>query len=313
MRIILFIIALSVLNITGFAQERQEMNMKEKTVRLILPQWQGGVNPDYAFGAELLAFIAPPSEYDETIRIPVSMDFNDTEVSGGIACEKALLAQYDSTIQSLEQSKAKRVIVFGGDCSVSQAPFDYLSGLYGKGFGILWLDAHPDISTIEDSKHDHEMVLANLIGHGESSMQKKTAHPVDKNRVMYAGLIEKDLRWIDRAAKELNITIATPNDLSSNANMIKDWIKREGITHLAIHWDLDVLDPQMFRANTAGAPGMTRAQYGCAVGEMQMASVINMINCLSDTAALVGLTIAEHMPWDAMNLRKAMQQLEIFK
>lgn len=289
------------------------MNMKEKTVRLILPQWQGGVNPDYAFGAELLAFIVPPSDKAETIRIPVSMDLADTEVTGGIACEKALLSQYDATTQALELSQPNRVIVLGGDCSVSQAPFDYLSGLYGDDFGILWLDAHPDISTTDDSEHDHEMVLANLIGYGESSMQKKTAHPVDKNRVMYAGLIEKDLRWIDRAAKELNINMASANDLSQNANMIKNWIKREGIKRLAIHWDLDVLDPQMFRANTAGGPGMTRAQYGCATGEMQLPNVIKIINEISDSTDIVGLTIAEHMPWDAMNLRRALQQLEIFK
>lgn len=28
------------------------------TMRLLIPQWQGGANPDYAFGAELLNFIA---------------------------------------------------------------------------------------------------------------------------------------------------------------------------------------------------------------------------------------------------------------
>ena len=37
-------------------------------------------------------------------------------------------------------------------------------------------------------------------------------NPVEKNRVIYAGLIEKELRHIDRAAKELGIKIAPPED-----------------------------------------------------------------------------------------------------
>ena len=30
-----------------------------KTLRLIFPQWQGGNNPPYYFGAKLLAWLAP--------------------------------------------------------------------------------------------------------------------------------------------------------------------------------------------------------------------------------------------------------------
>ncbi len=33
--------------------------MTKKTVRLLMPQWQGGNNPHYSFGAELLAWLAP--------------------------------------------------------------------------------------------------------------------------------------------------------------------------------------------------------------------------------------------------------------
>lgn len=33
---------------------------KKKTLRMIFPQWQGGINPNYVFGSELLAYIAAP-------------------------------------------------------------------------------------------------------------------------------------------------------------------------------------------------------------------------------------------------------------
>lgn len=36
--------------------------MTQKTVRLLMPQWQGGNNPNYSFGAELLAWLAPNND-----------------------------------------------------------------------------------------------------------------------------------------------------------------------------------------------------------------------------------------------------------
>ena len=38
---------------------------QQKTLRLTYPQWQGGVNPNYVFGADLIAAIAPSSTTDE--------------------------------------------------------------------------------------------------------------------------------------------------------------------------------------------------------------------------------------------------------
>ncbi len=46
------------------------------------------------------------------------------------------------------------------------APFDYLHGIYKK-TGIIWIDAHPDVSTINDGyPMAHAMVLGSLMGGG---------------------------------------------------------------------------------------------------------------------------------------------------
>ena len=42
-----------------------------KTLRLVFPQWQGGNNPNYLFGSELLRHIVPQSNKAETIQITV--------------------------------------------------------------------------------------------------------------------------------------------------------------------------------------------------------------------------------------------------
>lgn len=285
------------------------------TLRLLFPQWQGGMNPDYYFGGELLAFIAPNKNNDETVKICVNTDFNHAEEAkeeGQISREKYLLDELAEAKAVLHDKEPDKVIVFGGDCSVSQAPFDYLSGKYAEKLGVLWLDAHPDISTAEDTKHYHEMILANIIGYGDSSLEKQMEHPVARERVMYAGLIESELRYMDRAAHELNMRIATPEMLKKNSQPLLDWINVSGISKLAVHFDLDVLDREDFRSNTCAMPHTTKADYGAAWGELSLSQIVRILTDVNDKAEIVGLTIAEHMPWDAINLRNAFSELAIF-
>ena len=42
-----------------------------KTLRLKVPQWQGGNNPTYSLGADLLSFIIPKNLEQEEILVPV--------------------------------------------------------------------------------------------------------------------------------------------------------------------------------------------------------------------------------------------------
>lgn len=197
-----------------FEEKSWEINTRiheQKTIRLLYPQWQGGVNPDYVFGSRLLAFLAPDNGRDEMVEIPVDLNVSSPlKQVDGVDGGDVLLQQMEDTTKILYERNPDRVIVFGGDCAVSQRPFDYLHGKYGEKLGIIWLDAHPDISTVEHSSHLHEMVLGNLIGSGQKSAVTKVEYPFKIEKVMYAGLIEEDLRAMDRGVKDLAIAIASP-------------------------------------------------------------------------------------------------------
>ncbi len=87
--------------------------------------------------------------------------------------------------------KPDRIITIGGNCMVSLAPFDYLHGLY-EHVGIVWIDAHPDVSTVEDGyPNAHAMVLGALMGYGAKPltemMKNKKFHP---DEILYVGLQE---------------------------------------------------------------------------------------------------------------------------
>ena len=289
--------------------------MENKRLRLVYPQWHGGMNPNYVFGSKLLAHIVPPSIADEeTVEIEVDKDFEGpAAVFNGVDCGEALLKEMIETKRILDDKKPEQIIVFGGDCSVSQIPFDYLSGKYGDKLGILWLDAHPDVSSPKDSAHLHEMVLADLMGQNPESELTKVHCPVQAERVLLAGLIEERLRPMDMVCKALNIRIASPEQLQKNSEPVLQWIQESGIQYLAVHWDLDVLSPADYRSIYPAEPYTDTDDFPAAVGRLTLAEVGRILNDVSERAEIVGLCIAEHLPWDAINLRKALSEISIFK
>lgn len=285
----------------------------KKTLRIKYPQWHGGVNPDYTLGSDILAVLAPQNPKDEQIEIPIDKNYSKTDKLDGIECGEALLNELNYTYKILNEKNPTHIIVFGGDCSVSQAPFDYLKGKYGENIGIIWFDAHPDVSGPKNSHHLHEYVLADLMGQNPDSKITKVNNVYNPKNVIMAGLIEKDLRPMDIACKELNLEICSPEELSKSSDKILKWIEKNNIKYLAVHWDLDVLSPDDFRCIYPGEPYLDINKFPWAIGKMKLSEVGRVLNDVSQKAEIVGLTIAEHMPWDALNLRKTLSNIPIFK
>lgn len=286
---------------------------KATTLRLTIPEWHGGVNPNYPLGARLMEVIAPGCDEDESILIPVLEDFTlPLENKAGIDGFDALLRQKQETARVLRERQPDKVIVFGGDCSVSLAPFDYLSGKYGRHLGLIWLDAHPDIATAPASSHLHEMVLGNLLGRQPDIEVARVEHPLDPKQVLMAGLIDGKNKDV-ASCETMNLTVLTPKDLRDNPAILTNWLRGNDIRYLAVHWDLDVLSPLDYRSISTALPYTRPEDYSFSVGELTLKEVVALLNTASKDADLVGLSIAEHLPWDAFNLRSALSELAIFK
>ena len=100
------------------------------------------------------------------------LEKNGTE-QNGIYEEAALINQLQCAYNILQTKDPDKVITIGGDCSVSQPAFDFLHGKYPEKTCIIWLDAHPDISSPSVGwKNEHAMVLGNLLGDGVPNIAK---------------------------------------------------------------------------------------------------------------------------------------------
>ncbi|WP_336078435.1 arginase family protein [Paenibacillus sp. 203] len=301
--------------------------MTKKTIRLLMPQWQGGNNPNYSFGAELLAWLAPDND-QPLIHVPIQA-YNGTplENENGMNGRKQLLEQLEAAQHIIDAHKPDRIVMFGGDCLVEQAPFAYLNERYGGELGLIWIDAHSDLVRYVGYDNGHTLPLGNLLGEGDEEFAKHVKIPLKPENVFIAGLAaptEQETEAISEAFQRLGIAPAESDteviqrlgiktagtkELTNSTESIREWIKESGIKHLAIHLDLDVLDPKAFRSLLFANP---EAPYNFSpAGTMQMPQLLNLIKELSEETDVVGLGITEHMPWDAINLKNLLGEIPI--
>jgi arginase len=283
-----------------------------KTLRLMMPQWQGGNNELYPIGAELLAWLAPASAAPAA-RVPVEPFHSDDTPEEGISHRTALLRQLKEARALIDAEQPDKIAVFGGDCLVEQAPFSYLNEKYNGELGVLWIDSHPDVKTTKDFTNAHTMVLGNLLGEGDPQFAAEVRVPLSPQRVMYAGLRETGLTEQEsEVINRLGLKVASPEALQHDSTPVLEWIAENNITHLAIHLDLDVLDPATFRSVLFAEPEPEidwLKMY--PAGKMTFAQVTRLIADVAERTDVVGMGIAEHLPWDAAHLKNALSKFPV--
>ena len=294
------------------------MEKGKTTLRLYYPVWQGGMSSLIFESAPFIKMLLPQGTNCETVEVPVSKEISkEPESKNGINEPTILLKQIHAAEAILDIKKPEKIITLGGDCSSSQVPFDYLHGKYGENVGIIWMDAHPDISTPKQLHNEHTMVLGNLLGDGAEEFAKIVKNKFSYNKVMYAGLVYEGAFGYEKEYITKNkIRYATPEELKDNSDKIITWIKEEGIKYLCIHWDLDVLNPNDFRSIFSAEPVKEGeknefADFGYAIGKMRFTESVRMICDVSKHAKLVGLTIAEYKPWDIYYIQNELKKIDI--
>jgi arginase len=113
-------------------------------------------------------------------------------------------------------------------------PFSWLSERYGEGFGILWIDTHPDVMTPAQYANAHAHILGALMGNGDHDLTHRVKRPVPASNVMIAGLHSPNAYEAD-FIRERGIRTVSPEAIRAGSQAIAEWIKAEKITHLAIH------------------------------------------------------------------------------
>lgn len=288
------------------------MNKVSSALRLIYPQWQGGIvshwMPDipaddasrgYYLGARLLNLLAPDNG-QKTVEVPISLDINDRETDKGVSARKVILKQTQAALDILNENKPERIITLGGECSVSVVPFTYLAANYPDDVAIVWIDAHPDICLPYDEyKGYHAMALTACLGMGDEEIINTLPSKFDASKALLVGLRSWDEGMQERQ-KELGIKGLSPEEVAGSSSAVMEWLKGTGASKVVIHFDLDVIDPAEMIAGVGVDPN-----------GMKIDDVVRIINDISAEYDLLSLTVAEPMPRIAIKLRNMLGRLPL--
>lgn len=280
-----------------------------KTIRLLYPDYVSGGLETYYFGANLLAHILPANGNQPLLKVELTPpDGRERTVTDGIYAKDEVIAGIRRAAEVIEAANPDKIITIGGNCIVSQASFDYLHGKYDN-LGIIWIDAHPDVSTAKDGyPNAHAMVLGSLLGHGDSSLSDLMKNRKFKaDEILYVGLQglhdyqEKFLRDM-----KVEYRIQTEKVLSDDA--IKTFLRH--FDHILIHLDIDALDAGLFHSTYFANKELVGD--GSGSGKMTMEELSHVLHCITGNSDVVGLTIAEYLPFDEHKLHKMFADLPLF-
>ncbi len=290
------------------------MAPKSKTLRLLMPQWQGGDNPTYQLGARLLAWLAPKSEAP-LVEVPVATpNSGRPPIEDGVFAKSALLEQTAAALAIIDREAPDRIVTFGGDCSVSLAPFSWLAAKYAGDVALLWLDSHTDLTSSKHYAYAHGYPVLNLLGQGDAEFAAFVNSPVPGHRLIYVGVGKAEMSQNSlRETSAHGARVFDPSELTADFAEVVEQLRATGASKVLVHFDVDVLDPQHFRAQLFNNPDNDLAgQFsGLATGKMKLGDVVRLLANVGQVAEVIGLSITEHLPWDAENMREALANLPI--
>lgn len=280
-----------------------------KTIRLLYPDFVSGGLETYFFGANLLQYILPQNENQEVYKVNIEAPSGKKYViTDGIYGKEEVVKGIKEAMKILEDVNPDKVITIGGNCVVSQAPFDYLHGKY-ENLGIIWIDTHPDVSTVNDGyPNAHAFVLGSLLGEEETKITKLMKNKkFTSDQVLYVGLQEIH-KYQEKFLKEKNINYKIQTDEFLTNEEIKDFIKK--FDHILVHLDIDVLDENLFHSTYFANKELVGD--GSGSGKMTMEKLSEILSVIDKNANVVGFTIAEYLPFDEHKLNKMFSNISMF-
>lgn len=279
-----------------------------KTIRLLYPDHVSGGLDTYYFGAMLLQHILPKNPNQPIVKVEVlPPNSEEKHVINGIYAEDEVLEGIQDAQRKLAAEDPDRVVTVGGNCMVSLAPFDYLHGKY-ENVGIIWIDAHPDVSTPDDGyPNAHAMVLGSLLGQGAPQLVSQMQHPVFKpSDVLYVGLQQLH-DYQEAYLNKLGVEYKIQSDAFVTDEEIKAFTSK--FDHILVHFDIDVMDEHLFHSTYFANPELVGD--GAGGGKMTMEKLSDVLHLIADNSDVVGFTIAEYLPFDEHRLHKMLSGLSI--
>ena len=208
------------------------------------PQWQGGADLSTYNGAEEIKRYLTGSDY---AVLPVATDKTDIAVKkNGIKGFDALQKQMQLAYNRIQTDSPDKIFTLGGGCDADVPPVVYLCEKYQGDLTLIWLDAHGDLNTPNESVSSlfYGMPLRSVMDNKCFGLLKNT-FPLDPTRIIHIG--GRDFDESEKAfINKTGMTAYSVQDLRLDSDLIRKVAEGVHTNHIYIHLDLDVIDPSEF-------------------------------------------------------------------
>ena len=162
-----------------------------------------------------------------------------------------------------ELRQGNRVVTIGGDHSMAAGSLAGVQMAMGAGsrIGLIWVDAHPDLHTLESSvsKSLHGMPMGTALGLDDTLLVPGAEAPLLRPEdILYLGLRDIDIGERENAAR-LGITLLTMDELRARGvtATIQDAVMKLSAQcdHIVISLDLDGFSDDLAPATGTPVPG----------------------------------------------------------
>jgi arginase len=269
---------------------------------LFFPQWEGAGETNVYTGATLLHQILQPRIHFTEIAVEI---LHELQIEHNILGYAHLLRYAQQARHLLSTKHPRRIFTLGGDCGVDVVPISYLNQQYDGELAVIWLDAHADANTPQSSpsKTFHGMVLRTLLGEGDSALGASAFSPLLPHQLFLAGAREFDPPEQQFLA-ESQVQQFSSEQITAHANSLVEAIRKQGLSHVYLHCDVDVLDPISFPAINA------LSRYPTA-GGIDLPTLWQIYYTVTSSLSLVGCSLVEVIGPQEGNTHE-MEQLAAF-
>lgn len=253
-----------------------------KAMTFVIPQWQGGGQDLCTYdGAYAMLENYLGGEADVVIRVgrdPVS------GVKEGVLGYEDILRSTREVNRALREHAPDKLLVIGGGCDADTPCAAWLNDRYDGDMAVVYLDSHGDLNTprSSDSHLYYGMSLRALAGDSAPAIVEEMARTIRPEQLIACGGRNLDPEEI-RFMKENRVSSFSVEELERDPGAAAEEIRRKGFSHVYIHIDFDVLDPEEFSLTPVPEPeGMTKK------------TLLELVRALGENCRVVGLGMLEY-------------------
>ena len=145
------------------------------------------------------------------------------------------------------------------------------------------------------------MALTAVMGKGDKEIIAQLPAKVSPDKICLAGLIECEYPYIEKRVEGLGLSHFSPSAFATDSSIVIDWLRKNGLSKVMTHFDMDVMDPSDILAAVADGPE----------GGLKLKDVVRLINDIAREKELVALTVAEPMPRRAIRIKQMLSELPL--